>query len=314
MYDCFGVVVIIGCRLILLMLLTTFGDHFSQIEHLKPSCIIFVWPGKMEAIRELQSEVTNISAEENITEEEKGNKRQSRREEDLHGKQRTAFKGSQPKWSVDRRTETESERTSYSAAGRVDRTGDQTDSTGDRTGVHNETHASGGTADRTGCQRDVPGCHRDSTGDAEAEVRQVCSAPPALRCSSRLAAKPRRVHRIKGRANRDPAEQTGGRSLISTEATTSAAGTKVALTPDGAGGAEKQSEVRERRHRCSSCGKKFFQIGHLKKHQFSHSEEKPFSCSECGKNYTSAESFRAHQVGLRNGCRAQIPLLIILFV
>lgn len=273
----------------------------------------------MEAIKELQSEVTNISAEENITEEEKGNKRKSRREEDLHRKQRTAFKGSQPntdgkKWRVDKRTETESERTSYSAAGRVDRTGVHTDSTGDRTGVQNETNASGGHTDRTGCQRDVPGCHRDSTGAAEAEVRQVCSVPPALRCSSRLAAKPRRVHRIKGRANRDPAEKTGGQSLMSTE--TSAAGTKVALTPDGVGGAEKQSEVRERRYRCSSCGKKFFQIGHLKKHQFSHTEEKPFSCSECGKNYTSAESFRAHQVGLRNGCRAQIPvpLLIILFV
>lgn len=272
----------------------------------------------MEEVKELQREVTNISAEENITEEEKGNKRKSRREA-LHGKQRTAFKGSQPntdgkKWSVDKRTEIESERTSSSAAGRVDRTGDQTDSTGDRTGLQNETSASGGHTDRTGCQRDVPGCGRESTGDAEAEVRQVCSAPPALRCSSRLAAKPRRVHRIKGRANQDPAEQTGGRSLIATGAKTSAAGTKVALTPDGVGGAEKESEVRERRHRCSSCGKKFFQIGHLKKHQFSHSEEKPFSCSECGKNYTSAESFRAHQVGLRNGCRAQIPLLIILFV
>lgn len=268
----------------------------------------------MEEVKELQREVTNISAEENITEEEKGNKRKSRRED---GKQRTAFKGSQPntdgkKWSVDKPTETESERTSYSAAGGVDRTGDQTESTGDRTGLQNETSASGGHTDRTGCQRDVPGCHRDSTGDAEAEVRQVCSAPPALRCSSRLAAKPRRVHRIKGRANQDPAEQTVGRSLIATGAKTSAASTKVALTPDGVGGAEKESEVRERRHRCSSCGKKFFQIGHLKKHQFSHSEEKPFSCSECGKNYTSAESFRAHQVGLRNGCRAQIPLPIIL--
>lgn len=273
----------------------------------------------MESIKELQSEVTNISAEENITEEEKGNKRKSRQEQDLQGKQRTGFKGSQQntdgkKWSAEKRTETGSERTFYSAAGHVFSTGDQTDSTGDRTRVRNETNASGGHTDGTGCQQDVPGCPKDSTADAVAEVTQVCSAPPALRCSSRLAAKPRRVHWIKGRANQDPAEQTGGQILISTEATTSAAGTTVALTPDRAGEAEKQSEVRERRHRCSSCGKRFFQIGHLKKHQFSHTEEKPFSCSECGKNYTSAESFRAHQVGLRNGCRAQISLLIILSV
>lgn len=124
----------------------------------------------------------------------------------------------------------------------------------------------------------VGAAQADGTAGAPAEVRgQLRPAPPALRCSSRLAAKPRRVHRVKGRGHPDPAEpaETG---------------------PAGA----QRSEVRERRYRCSSCGKKFFQVGHLKKHQFSHTEEKPFSCGECGKNYTSAESFRAHQVGLRH--------------
>ncbi|XP_034720022.1 zinc finger protein 408-like [Etheostoma cragini] len=58
-------------------------------------------------------------------------------------------------------------------------------------------------------------------------------------------------------------------------------------------------EVREKRYRCSSCGKKFYQISHLKKHQFSHTEEKPFSCKDCGKSYTSTESFRAHQMSHR---------------
>ncbi|XP_029978029.1 zinc finger protein 264-like [Sphaeramia orbicularis] len=58
-------------------------------------------------------------------------------------------------------------------------------------------------------------------------------------------------------------------------------------------------EVRERRYRCSTCGKKFYQTGHLKKHQFTHTEGKPFSCTECGKKYTSVESFRAHQLSHR---------------
>lgn len=247
-----------------------------------PICTAFVWPGKVELIKEQQSEVTKLTAEEKISEErEGGTQRRGRREEGLI--RRKCFKGSQTsthakKRSAEKHTEAGPEGTSNTAvaAGQVDITGGQT----------------------------------DSTGDAPAEVRQVCSAPPALRCSSRLAAKPRRVHQVKGRGTQDPAEPTE-RSPVSSEATTSTAGTTGSLTAEGVGGAEKQSEVRERRYRCSRCGKKFFQVGHLKKHQFSHTEEKPFSCSECGKNYTSAESFRAHQVGLRFSRRAQIRLLIV---
>lgn len=245
------------------------------------TCAVFVWPGKTKLIKEQQSEVTKLSTEEKISgEREEDSQRRGRREEGLSRKQRKCFKGRQTsthakKRSAEKRTEAGPERTSKTAAGQVDITGGLT----------------------------------DATGEAPAEVRQVCSAPPALRCSSRLAAKPRRVHRIKGRADPDPVEPTE-RSLVSSEPTTSTAGATLSPTPGGADGAERQSEVRERRYRCSSCGKKFFQVGHLKKHQFSHTEEKPFSCSECGKNYTSAESFRAHQVGLRCRPRAQIRLLI----
>lgn len=143
------------------------------------------------------------------------------------------------------------------------------------------------------------GEHADSTGDVAAD-----SAPPPVRCSSRLAAKPRRVHRLSSRVKRspagpDPPSQPEGQNA--TEAAESAAEKVTVKTtqPDAEAAAAAHTwspEVRERRYRCSSCGKKFFQIGHLKKHQFSHTEEKPFSCQECGKSYTSAESFRAHQV------------------
>lgn len=204
----------------------------------------------MEPVKEQQSEVTKLSAEEKLSEgREEDTQRRGRRR-----KQRTCCcKGSETsthkkRRSAEKHAEAGPEGPPNPAAGRV-----------------------------------------ESTGDAAAEVRQVCSAPPARRCSSRLAAKPRRVHRVKGRGSQDPLEPTE-RSPVSTP-------TAGSLAADGAGGASKPSEVRERRYRCSSCGKKFFQVGHLKKHQFSHTEEKPFSCSECGKNYTSAESFRAHQVG-----------------
>lgn len=148
--------------------------------------------------------------------------------------------------------------------------------------------------------------HHITAGAGGAET----SPPPPVRCSSRLAAKPRRVHHLTGRvrtpsARHDPPQHSEGRSQqSSTEASEPVAVWTVSMEtiqPDAeasaAGGAVRaQSAGRERRYRCSTCGKKFLQIGHLKKHQFSHMEEKPFSCQECGRSYTSAESFRAHQV------------------
>ncbi|TDH17448.1 hypothetical protein EPR50_G00008500 [Perca flavescens] len=155
----------------------------------------------------------------------------------------------------------------------------------------------------------------------ESESDSGLAAPPPVRCSSRLAAKPRRVHCLTSRGRQpppacpDPAAQTEGRSRSSAEHAAYVPEKAVSVEishPDAEANSEAIAaacvagaalawplEVRERRYRCSSCGKKFYQIGHLKKHQFSHTEEKPFSCQDCGKNYTSAESFRAHQMSHR---------------
>ncbi|XP_028298826.1 zinc finger protein 408 [Gouania willdenowi] len=113
----------------------------------------------------------------------------------------------------------------------------------------------------------------------------------SVRCSSRLAAKPRRVHRPSRRTRKPPPNVPTASVQISSE--TSSA-TSPSDTPLGC-----SSGVRERRYNCSVCEKKFYQMSHLKKHQFSHMEEKPFSCKQCGKSYTSAESFRAHQMNHR---------------
>lgn len=125
-------------------------------------------------------------------------------------------------------------------------------------------------------------------------------ALPHVRCSSRLAAKPRQVHGLPSQqrhssAQSEPSKRTdgpiGGSADSSDTSRTDAEWACAAERDPGW-----QPEVRERRHGCSSCDKKFYQISHLKKHQFSHTDEKPFTCQDCGKNYTSAESFRAHQV------------------
>lgn len=151
-----------------------------------------------------------------------------------------------------------------------------------------------------------PACDRqlDSVSAAvDIEDRDTDSfslpAPPHVRFSSRLAAKPRRVHGPPRRARRPsaPPKQTDEGIQDSTGSwRTSHTDAESIAVSSAEGDPGWQPEARERRYRCSSCDKKFYQISHLKKHQFSHTDEKPFTCQDCGKNYTSAESFRAHQV------------------
>ncbi|XP_053472430.1 zinc finger protein 408 [Ictalurus furcatus] len=52
--------------------------------------------------------------------------------------------------------------------------------------------------------------------------------------------------------------------------------------------------LRERKYKCDECGKTFFQLCHLKKHKFTHSELKPYACKVCEKRYRSKESYHAH--------------------
>lgn len=141
---------------------------------------------------------------------------------------------------------------------------------------------------------------KEAPRDAPATTDTAPAAPPT-RWSSRLAAKPRRFHHLTPKLNtiaagpapssRTKAAEGSRRSEVIPDETVSVVmvqrGTEVSAVPP---------QARERRYTCSSCGKSFFQMGHLKKHQFSHTSEKPYSCAECGRSYTSAESFRAHQV------------------
>ncbi|XP_012736197.2 zinc finger protein 408 [Fundulus heteroclitus] len=134
--------------------------------------------------------------------------------------------------------------------------------------------------------------------------------PPPVRSSSRLAAKPRRVHGVSDRASHAPtrsdsSQKTEGKRRDPAEApavsctSSPPESESIAAAAPAQRAPEWQPEVRERRYRCSSCGKRFYQLGHLRKHQFCHTEEKPFSCRDCGKSYTSSESFRAHQMSHR---------------
>ncbi|XP_060924487.1 zinc finger protein 408-like, partial [Limanda limanda] len=154
---------------------------------------------------------------------------------------------------------------------------------------------------RRGGEEETPSDGGQQGGDGgDGGVRtapQGHSAPPPVRCSSRLAAKPRRVH-CQAAAPPDPPGHTEGKGRSSAQGARCIPEKMVSIKTLHAE-AEAAVEIRERRYRCSSCGKTFYQLSHLKKHQFSHTEEKPFSCQECGRSYTSAESFRAHQMSHR---------------
>ncbi|XP_028812863.1 zinc finger protein 408 isoform X2 [Denticeps clupeoides] len=122
----------------------------------------------------------------------------------------------------------------------------------------------------------------ESPNDEEAKGRKLSKLPAGtLRASSRLAAKPRKVHSLAGRAHTRPERQNGRRS--------DGDASQNAPTP-----APFHLAARERRYECDQCDKRFFQMCHLKKHKFTHSSLKPYLCTECGKNYSSQESFRAH--------------------
>ncbi|XP_030649643.1 zinc finger protein 408 [Chanos chanos] len=150
----------------------------------------------------------------------------------------------------------------------------------------------------------------------------------APRASSRLAAKPRKVHSLASRIHRrlqQPKSRTqeqAGQEMTSSSEVTNSAETVATETGsalnEGTNSKETQKQesaeqrrapearpsgetsdllhfnTRERRYKCDQCDKSFFQLCHLKKHKFTHAPLKPYRCTECGKSYSSQESYRAH--------------------
>ncbi|XDV18127.1 hypothetical protein PO909_023885 [Leuciscus waleckii] len=122
----------------------------------------------------------------------------------------------------------------------------------------------------------------------------------SLRASSRLAAKPRKVHSSANRIckRQDPmnrSDLSSKKKLLNNKDNTMQT---LYINEDSSMEQNEQDFphfiIRERKYKCYECDKSFFQLCHLKKHKFTHQNQKPYMCTECGKPYSSQESFQAH--------------------
>uniref|UniRef100_A0A673I7Z5 Zinc finger protein 408 n=1 Tax=Sinocyclocheilus rhinocerous TaxID=307959 RepID=A0A673I7Z5_9TELE len=123
----------------------------------------------------------------------------------------------------------------------------------------------------------------------------------SLRASSRLAAKPRKVHSstmhiYKRQESKNRSDLSSKKKLSENKDNTMQT---LYTNEESKAEQTEQSDfphfiIRERKYKCDECDKSFFQLCHLKKHKFTHQNQKPYTCTECGKTYSSQESFQAH--------------------
>lgn len=154
------------------------------------------------------------------------------------------------------------------------------------------------------CSDELPATKEIESINASASQAQISSQclrqERSLRASSRLAAKPRKVHSsakcmYKRHDPKNRPDLSSKKKLLNNKDDSMQ---MLSVKEESSTEQNEQDfphfNIRERKYKCEECDKSFFQLCHLKKHKYTHQNQKPYTCTECGKSYSSQESFQAH--------------------
>src|SRR3984885_1665294 len=68
-----------------------------------------------------------------------------------------------------------------------------------------------------------------------------------------------------------------------------------AAKQNGAANGPPPKTDKPRPHVCTTCGRSFARLEHLKRHERSHTKEKPFECPECARCFARRDLLLRHQ-------------------